>query len=230
MTLFKSFFFRKFAVLATFLALALGSSAQKLAEFNLNSFDGWNYTRAGVTLSSDYICGNKVNLYGKYKLESPQFSVKGVKYVKAQVRIVVKDYAQAKYSITKASPTLELIDGQGATLASVRHAYAEPIYQQEFVEYIAVPEGAQVLQMRISAPLADVNSTGAVHEIILTASETEGKVAGDVNGDGVRDVSDVTALINMILAVDVMRGEADIDGNGTVDVSDVTALINMVLS
>lgn len=218
------------AVCVAFLAIALGCNAQKLAEFNLNSFDGWNYTRTGVTLSSDYICGNKVNLYGKYKLVSPLFSAKGVKYVKVQVRILAKDYAQAKYSITKASPMLELIDEQGTSLVSVRHAYTAPLYQQEFTDYIAVPDGAQMLSMRISAPLADVNSTGAVHEILLTASETSGKVAGDVNGDGVRDVSDVTALINMILAVDVMRDDADIDGNGTVDVSDVTALINMVLS
>lgn len=57
------------------------------------------------------------------------------------------------------------------------------------------------------------------------------KLTGDVNMDGVVDVSDVTALINSILGVDVVPvSVGDIDGNGVVDVSDATALINMILS
>lgn len=53
---------------------------------------------------------------------------------------------------------------------------------------------------------------------------------GDVNRDGVVDVSDVTTLINMILGSTPMDQQvADIDENGTVDVSDVTTLINMIL-
>ena len=54
---------------------------------------------------------------------------------------------------------------------------------------------------------------------------------GDVNGDGKVNVSDVTALINMILGVipkDTTRG--DINGDGNVNVSDVTALVNIILS
>ena len=55
-------------------------------------------------------------------------------------------------------------------------------------------------------------------------------VAGDVNGDGSVNVSDVTALVNMILGV-IPKDEtlADVDGNGTVNVSDVTALVNIIL-
>ena len=54
---------------------------------------------------------------------------------------------------------------------------------------------------------------------------------GDVNGDGKVNVSDVTALINMILGV-ILKDEAraDINGDGKVNVSDVTALINIILS
>lgn len=57
-----------------------------------------------------------------------------------------------------------------------------------------------------------------------------GDIKGDVNGDGSVNVTDVTALVNMILGVipkDTARG--DIDGNGTVNVSDVTALVNIIL-
>ncbi len=53
---------------------------------------------------------------------------------------------------------------------------------------------------------------------------------GDVNGDGRVNVSDVTALINMILGV-IPKDEAraDINGDGKINVSDVTALINIIL-
>ena len=53
---------------------------------------------------------------------------------------------------------------------------------------------------------------------------------GDVNGDGYVDVSDVTALINMILGTTPADLEvADINGDGILDVTDVTALINEIL-
>ena len=54
--------------------------------------------------------------------------------------------------------------------------------------------------------------------------------SGDVNGDGRVNVSDVTALVNMILGV-VPKDEdsADVNGDGKVNVSDVTALINIIL-
>ena len=53
---------------------------------------------------------------------------------------------------------------------------------------------------------------------------------GDVNGDGNVDVSDVTALINMILGTTPADLEvADINADGILDVTDVTALINAIL-
>lgn len=53
---------------------------------------------------------------------------------------------------------------------------------------------------------------------------------GDVNGDGNVDVSDVTALINMILGTTPTNLEvADINADGILDVTDVTALINAIL-
>ncbi len=54
-------------------------------------------------------------------------------------------------------------------------------------------------------------------------------LVGDIDGNGVVDMSDVTTLINMVLNNDTATAVNDIDGNGVVDVSDVTALINIVL-
>lgn len=52
---------------------------------------------------------------------------------------------------------------------------------------------------------------------------------GDVNGDGMVDISDVTALIDLLLAGGAAPAAADVDGNGDVAIDDVTALIDMLL-
>ena len=53
---------------------------------------------------------------------------------------------------------------------------------------------------------------------------------GDVNNDGFVNVSDVTALINMILGtIATDQFLADVNGDGKVNVSDVTSLINVIL-
>ncbi|MBR5101659.1 MAG: leucine-rich repeat protein, partial [Muribaculaceae bacterium] len=56
---------------------------------------------------------------------------------------------------------------------------------------------------------------------------------GDVNGDGVVDVRDVTTLINHILGYPVtvfIPEAADINEDGEIDVQDVTAIINLILT
>lgn len=53
---------------------------------------------------------------------------------------------------------------------------------------------------------------------------------GDVDGDSVVDVADVTKLISIILGEQSEESAADLDGDGVVDVADVTALVNMILN
>ena len=54
---------------------------------------------------------------------------------------------------------------------------------------------------------------------------------GDVNGDGTVDISDVNAIINIILgtAASSYKGNADVNGDGSVDIADVNAIINIIL-
>ena len=210
--------------------LALAAHAQKLAEFNLNSYEGWTYTRSSVDLNTANISTNKINLYGDYTLVSPLFSAQNAKYVKAQIRIVSKNYAQDKYSYLKASPALQLLDANGTVVSTVLHYYSEALLEQNIEAYLPVPEASQMLSFRISVPSGDVNSTGAVREVTLSASATDGKVFGDVNADGVWDVTDVTSIINMILETDVTNPIADVNESGIIDVSDVTAVINHILN
>ena len=53
---------------------------------------------------------------------------------------------------------------------------------------------------------------------------------GDVNRDGVVNIADVTALINMLLTNEVYDEQADCDRDGVMNITDVTALINYLLS
>ena len=57
-------------------------------------------------------------------------------------------------------------------------------------------------------------------------------IEGDVNNDGIVDIGDVNAVINIILKYSTIsdyEGNADLDGDGTVDVTDVNAIINIIL-
>ena len=56
------------------------------------------------------------------------------------------------------------------------------------------------------------------------------KAPGDVNGDGVLSITDVTALIDLLLSGEEAPACADVDRNGNVNISDVTALIDTLLS
>ena len=64
---------------------------------------------------------------------------------------------------------------------------------------------------------------------MLAASAT---VRGDVNGDGVVDIDDLNAVINVMLHKNADTGleaRADIDGNGMVDIDDLNVVINVMV-
>ena len=59
------------------------------------------------------------------------------------------------------------------------------------------------------------------------------EMEGDVTGDGIVDIDDVNAVINIILKVkteDDYPGVADMNGDGEVDVDDMNIIINIVLA
>lgn len=54
-------------------------------------------------------------------------------------------------------------------------------------------------------------------------------IPGDVDGDGILSISDVTDLIDLLLSGGG-AGSADVDGDGNITIADVTELIDRLLS
>ena len=52
---------------------------------------------------------------------------------------------------------------------------------------------------------------------------------GDINGDGVVDISDVNIVINIMLGKEEPTPTSDVTDDGQVDISDVNAVINIML-
>ncbi len=67
---------------------------------------------------------------------------------------------------------------------------------------------------------------------IVSEQTIEPALLGDVNGDGLVNISDVTSLINLLLKGNNQPGDhpaADVNGDSQVNISDVTSLINKLL-
>lgn len=56
-----------------------------------------------------------------------------------------------------------------------------------------------------------------------------GQMAGDVNGDGNVNISDVSGLIDLLLGGGDAIAGTDVNGDGSVSISDVSVLIDMLL-
>ena len=55
---------------------------------------------------------------------------------------------------------------------------------------------------------------------------------GDVNGDGVIDVHDISATVSYLLGYPTdkfIKANADIDGNDDISVTDVMGIVNIIL-
>lgn len=78
-----------------------------------------------------------------------------------------------------------------------------------------------------------VEENGQKHELdncIAYANPSQNPVVvGDINDDGHVDISDVNAVINMMLGKTALTSAGDVNSDGKVDISDVNAIINLML-
>lgn len=84
---------------------------------------------------------------------------------------------------------------------------------------------------KLIVPQASVNTykTTSVWKDFYSIEGEGGGLKGDVNGDGVVDIADVNAVIDIILGLQSKKAAADLNGDGAVDVADMNAIIDIIL-
>lgn len=99
-----------------------------------------------------------------------------------------------------------------------------------------VLENTQPAMFRVTMTGGSKNSPCYVDNFTVYYSGEPGGapvgVRGDIDGNGLVDVEDVNAAINIVLKLNNSSdypGSADLDNNGIVDVEDVNAIINIIL-
>ncbi len=218
------------------ITMQAGVAEDLLLQFDLNHFDNWTYHREGVVLDYDLVAQNRVTLFTtvngeKCTLESPEFSSQGIDSLKVLISYILDE----EFNPTKVAPRIEVLDIEGNVLRVVDIPVQPAVIIQNLETMVDVA-GLPDATLLFSAPKAK-EAEGvfpAVKAIKVWAVSTGGTphVPGDVNGDGIVDVSDVNIVINVMLGKNQdpqVKLWADLNDDGSVDVSDVNAVINIML-
>ena len=94
--------------------------------------------------------------------------------------------------------------------------------------FVDLPVGVHTLTWTYSKD-GSVHPTGDYFAVDNVCLYQQPVLFGDVNCDGLVNISDVTALIDLLLGGGTSLPNADVSGDGRVDITDVTALIDMLL-
>lgn len=90
-----------------------------------------------------------------------------------------------------------------------------------------LPAGAQTRSCTVHIK----SFAGNLSDDVVTITQVGGGagLTGDVNGDGVVDIADVNAVIDIVLGLQGSTAAADVNGDGAVDVADINLIINKIL-
>ena len=232
---------RRFFLLLFSTLMALIMAAQ-LPQFSNVSFDGWTYNHPSMPLSFSNIGSGKIVIYVNSEglaltLRSPQFDCQGVDSIDATVNWYCKWFKDNQFNLSKATLTIVIDDDLGSPIDSVTVTPTTPNTSNHTLQFsLPVPQGLTTAQLRFVSWTGDVVSSGAIKEVVLTAINNSGgddTLPGDVDGNGIVSISDVTTLIDYLLSGNsdlIDTKGADVDGDGYISISDVTALIDKLLS
>ena len=224
-----------FAFIAA-VALSLALSAQELPKFTATNYEGWNYNNPGVALTTSNIAGGNIVLYVTsqglaLQLTSPLFNCQSIDSIEANLIWFTQYYYDSSFDLNKTVLTMAIDDEEGNPLDSVTYIAEESGSTHYPSIKLAVPRGLETARLRFVSWKANVVSCGAIKRALLTgiaASPHDDPQPGDVDGNGVVNISDATMLIQALL-VDQEVSNADMDGNGIVNISDVTMLIEWLM-
>lgn len=225
-----------FAALVTVLALSFTATGQELPQFTASNFEGWTYNNPGIPLSTTDIARGNIVLYVTrqglaLQLTSPLFSCQGIDSIEASLIWFTQYYYDSSFDLDKTALTMAIDDETGTAIDSVTYLPEAPGSTHYPVIRLAVPPGLDTARLRFVSWKANVVSCGAIKRALLsaiTASPHEEPQPGDIDGNGVVNISDATLLIQALMLEQQMPN-ADFDGNGVVNITDATQLIDYVL-
>lgn len=193
-------------------------------------FTTWSFTKCNVTAPGEGKCTDTQSV----AMKLPSQILSGDTNYDAYM-LTLTAY---NTTLTTASLTLAYSDDEGASWKTVKTVSGE---NTATIEKSAVTTPAwplnvtreQNVRYRITQSAGNKNSPFYIDDVTLyyTAKGKDDTIKGDVDRNGVVNVSDVTTLVNMILGIiPIDKDVADVDGNGEVNVSDVTELVNIILN
>lgn len=212
--------------------------AQQLPQFTSSNFDGWTYNNPGIQLNSSNIAGGRIVLYVNSQgdvltLTSPLFECHGIDSIEANVVWYTSSFRDNDFELSRTALTMAIDDVIGNPLDSATTVPAVLGSTHSLTIKLAVPARTDTARLRFVSWQANHISSGAIKRALITgiAATTppdDDPIPGDVDGNGVVNISDVTMLIQAVLmSSDITNG--DIDGNGVINITDVTMLIDQVL-
>ena len=223
---------KRITLYALFLVVAMVSVAQQLPQFSYKVFEGWNYANPSIELTQQNILNNKIVLYTtshglQHTLTSPQFSCRVGQTIDMTVTWVTDQWQNPNFVMRKVALTAALLDENDETVDSVTFTPTS-LSRTNYVNLsITVPHRLTAAKLRFAAWNADVNSLGAVRQIVMTST-----LRGDVNQDGEVSVADVNAVIDVILGSDddeELRHRADVNRDSEVSVADINSVIDVIM-
>ncbi len=187
-------------------------------------FTLWNFTNANVMAPADSLC-NGERAVGVF---SPCAITMGTD-ISYKTYLVTVDLRNP--TTIDATYKLYYSTNQGASWSECDNSLRTAPAKSNTTMTWAL-EVNQPVRLRInmtSGPKTKTNKCYLDDIYIYHYGELSESLLGDVNGDGQVDISDVNAVINMMLGKAEMVDAADINGDGQIDISDVNAVINLML-
>lgn len=220
-------------LLPLFAALVVALQAiGQVPQFTPYNFEGWIYTNPATELNQSNILRNRIFLYTTSQglhltLTSPRFSCVPGQTIDMQVTWITDQWESAGFNVSKVALTAAILDDNGVARDSVTYTPTSVSRTNLWDLSITVPRGLRNARLRFASWKADVNSNGAVRQIIMTST-----LRGDVNGDGEVSVADINVIIDIILGGTTdaeLLQRADVNRDGEITVADINDVIEMML-
>ncbi|MBR1803848.1 MAG: metallophosphoesterase [Muribaculaceae bacterium] len=203
-------------------------------------------TISSIVYSNWDTFNSKLQEYQPYlgNMTFTQESVTDIAYrnMAGAVTLLNKTMAEGNENEKDGQAIRDQLNTAATNFASDLLSEANPIIQIVAVPLI-VDQFNQMLETPLNSALNDCTGYGTDHANVtddlhptlhFTPVEIPVEIIrGDLNGDGVVDVTDVNILINVILGVTEsteIEALGDLTGDNAVDVSDVNVLINIILA